>query len=301
MMRVLVTGGSGFIGGAVARGLSAAGMAVRVSSRTGGAVGLASIENVQVGALGAETDWRSALEGVTAVVHAAGLAHGRYSRDDLWRANVEGVDRLARQAAGAGVRRMVLLSSIKAACDRTTPGAAAVEKDARPVDDYGRSKLGGERAILAHSELMPVALRPPMVFGAEARANFGALMRLSHSGLPLPFAGISNRRSLISIQTLVASVRSILQVPDGPAGVFHVADGPAVSTAEIVTALRAGWGRKAGLIHVPGLIALAPRALKESLVVDDTAFRAAYGYGDRTDVDVRESLRRCAAEWAATR
>lgn len=299
MMRVLITGGSGFIGGALARGLSDAGFAVRASLRGDGSIGVPAIDCVQVGELGADTDWRRALDGVTAVVHAAGLAHGRHSRDDLWRVNVDGVECLARQAAAVGVQRVVLLSSIKAACDCTAPGASVVESDARPADDYGRSKLGGEHAILAHPEVRPVALRPPLVFGAEARANFGALMRLAHSKAPLPFAGINNRRSLISLQTLVASVRSILQIPDGPAGVFHVADHPAVSTVEVVTALRAGWARKAGLFNAPGLTALAPRALKESFVVDDTAFRAAYGYGDRNDVDVRDSLRRCAAEWAA--
>src|SRR5690606_25671245 len=114
-----------------------------------------------------------------------------------------------------------------------------------PEDGYGRAKLAAERAVLAHAGLNPVILRPPLVFAPDAKANFAALLRLAASPLPLPFAGVRNTRSLIARASLIGAIKAALG--EGPAGVFHVCNGPALSTGEIIAALRRGLGRSPGL------------------------------------------------------
>ncbi len=284
MTRVLVTGASGFIGSALAPALAAAGLSVRIASRRSCPDGEV-VEAVRVGELGGGHDWSRALAGVDAVVHLAGPAHARASEHALRAAIVDGTEALAEQAVSAGVERFVFMSSIKAGEGR--------------ADGYGGAKRAAEDAVLAHAGLRPVALRPPLVFAANAKANFARLLRIADTPLPLPFAGIDNKRSLISLPSLVAAIAAVLRAPEGRSGVFDVADDPPLSTPEIVAALRRGLGRPERQFRARGLASLAPRALRESLAADPGAFRHAYAW--RGEDDVRETLAACAAAWKAAR
>lgn len=289
---VLVTGGSGFLGAAVTRALSRSGVNVRAAFRN--APESCGVECVSVGDLGSKTDWRRALERVATVVHTAGVSGNRLSQPALWRANVEGVARLVRQAEEAGVGRFILLGSIKAVCQ---DAEAPVSESAwpRPVDRYGHSKREAEKIVLAHASVAPVVLRLPPVFGIGARGNFQTLLHLARSGLPLPLRGVDNRRSLISVESVIAAVESVVRRQGGIPGIFHVTDRPAVSAPEIVACLREGMGKRANMLAIPMLKRVMPRALTSSLQVDDTVFRTLYGYGDRNDVDTRIELRRLGA------
>lgn len=280
MTRVLLTGASGFIGAAMALALREAGHELRTASR-GAGIG----DHVRIGDLAAHADWRAALEGVEAVVHLAGPAHARPDAAGV-RAIIEGTGALAAQAQVAGVSRFIYLSSIKA-------GAAD--------DAYARAKQTAEQALGAHAALNPVSLRPPLVHAPDAKANFALLLRLADSGAPLPFAGVDNRRSLIARASVIEAVAAVLAAPQGPAGVFAIADRPALSTGAMIIALRRGLARPARLFNAPALAALAPAVLRESLEADDSAFRATYGYGPRSMADARADLEACAAAWKAGR
>jgi UDP-glucose 4-epimerase len=294
MTRVLVTGASGFIGSALAAALVRDGVVVRGVYRRAPPTD-APGESAVVGDLGPNTDWSAALAGVTQVVHLAGPAHGRFGERQLDSAIVDATSALAAQAQHAGVSRFIYVSSIKAAAEMTTAGPIAETTPAAPCDAYGRAKLAAERAVLAHPDLRPVVLRPPLVFAANAGANFARLLKLAGSGVPLPVAGVGNQRSLLSLQSLVNAIHAVLAAPRGEAGVFHLADPPALSTAEIVTALREGMGIAPRLFVGPR--ALLPRALRQSLEVDDSRFRAAYG--SAWSQDARAALVACGAAWKA--
>jgi UDP-glucose 4-epimerase len=296
-MRVLLTGASGFVGAALVKALADAGYAVRAAQRRS-RQSFPTVETVVVGELSADCDWRNALGDVAAVVHLAGPAHARFSQAELHKGIVEGTARLAAQAQEAGVKRFLYVSSIKAVAARSR--APIGERSApAPQDAYGRAKLEAERAVMAHDTLVPVVLRPPLVHAGDAKANFAMLMALATSPLPLPLAGIANRRSTISREALVGAILAVLRASQGPAGVFHVAEQPALSSAEIVTALRAGLGREANLM--PALLpSLLPAALRESLEVDDASFRAVYGYSG-ADADSRAALAASAVAWKASR
>jgi UDP-glucose 4-epimerase len=288
-MRVLVTGASGFVGSALVSALAAEGVAVRAAYRTLPAS--RSGEAVAIGDLSGATDWAGALDGVTHAVHCAGPAHRRTDESTCRREIVEATEALAKQAEAAGVTRLVYLSSVKAAADR---GGPFRETDApHPETDYGRAKLEAERRLSERTKLAPVSLRPPLVFAPNAKANFARLLRLAASPAPLPLGGLNNRRSLISLTSLIDAIRAVLRAEQG-AGAYFVAGTPALSTSDLVTDLRAGMGRKANLVPAPR--ALLPRALTETFEVDPSAFRAAFAF--MPTHDVHEALRRCGAAWA---
>lgn len=294
MTSVLVTGASGFIGSALLRALSDAGFAARGAYRAAPAA--APSQNVAlVGEINSATDWSRALEGVESVVHLAGIAHAKASEADYQRVIRDGGIRLVEQARAAGVRRFVFISSIKAVADRTYGTPVDESAPPAPESPYGRAKLACERAVLAETGMAPVVLRPPLVVAPIAKASFGLLLKLSASGLPLPLAGLSVRRSIILREALVEGIKAVLKRP-ATTGVFHVATGPALTPGEMVRALRQGMGLPPRLFTAPGLGAMAPAALREEFMVDDGAFRQAFGYGDWR-LDAEDGLRETGRAW----
>lgn len=296
MSRILVTGASGFIGAALCAALAARGRQVREAHRRL-PEGRGETDRIAVGQLGAATDWRRALEGVTQVVHLAGPAHGRFGADTLEQQIAAATAALASQAEAAGARRFVFVSSIKAGAEIGGPLSEAMPP--APRSPYGQAKLRAEAGLLAHPALSPVVLRAPLVHAPHAKGNFALLLRLAAGGAPLPLAGLRNKRSLIALEALVSAIMVVLEVPDGPSGVYYVADQPPCATPEIVAALRAGMGRPAHLFEAGAFARVFPAPLTRSLFADDTAFRTAYGYGAAAGMDSLEALRQCGKAWAA--
>jgi UDP-glucose 4-epimerase len=253
--RVLVTGASGFVGRALVPALVTAGYQVRAAGRRLPCFA-APVETVSHGDLEAGADWPPLLTGVDFIVHLVGIAHtgpgvpeARYDR-----VNHQATAALADAARKAGVRRMVLVSTIRA---QTGPRADHVLTEGdppRPTDPYGRSKLGAETA-LAWSGVDFTILRPVLVYGSGVKGNLHTLARLAALPIPLPFGAFANRRSLLSVDNLVAAITFVLGHAQSGGETYVVSDLQPVSLAQIVKALRAGMGRPLGLVKVPrGLI-----------------------------------------------
>jgi nucleoside-diphosphate-sugar epimerase len=271
---VVVTGAGGFIGRHLVRALADAGYRVTAVTRAAtqpdrSAERDAAVHCVPHPGVAPDADWLRALAGADAVVHLAGLAHlavdTREMRGRLRTVNVQSTERLATAAAGSGVRDFVFMSSIKAVADHS--GAAPLAEDAIPLpeDCYGLAKLAAERRLrrlqVAAPAMRIVVLRPPLVYGPGVGANFAALLGLVGSGLPLPLAGVRNRRSLLYVGNLTAAVLRCLERRDVDSGTFHLSDGAPVSTPELVRAIAQAQGRRARLIGLPaGLLDLAARA-----------------------------------------
>lgn len=257
---IALTGATGFIGRHLLHALSARGYRVRVLLRRPVAVPEGASGAV-VGDLSRPMNMAAALAGVDAIVHSAGLAHAMSGtpEDDFRTSNTEATRRLAECAARARVRRFVFLSSIRA---QSGPGAAGTlsETDAPvPTDAYGRSKLAAE-AALAEIGLDWVALRPVLVYGAGVKGNMAALLRLARTPYPLPLAGFTARRSLVSVDNLAAAVATALAAPAPIGRALVVAEPDALSLPEMIGALRLGLDRAPKLVAVPrGLIGLACR------------------------------------------
>lgn len=285
--RVLVTGGTGFIGRQLVESLRAAGCPVRVALRRPppAAAWPDGVEPVTIGDLGPHTDWDAALAGVDAVVHAAAHVHVmRPGTEDLAafeRVNVQGTARLAERAAAARVRRFVFLSSIMVNGEDSGAHAFRAEDEPRPANAYARSKLDAERAlraVAARADLGLAIVRPPLVYGSGVGGNFARLLRACEAGWPLPLAGIRNRRSLISVWNLADFVLLALWHPAAAGRIWLVCDGEDVSTPELLSRAARALGRRARLVPVPAWLlaggarltghAAELRRLTGSLVVD---------------------------------
>jgi len=306
--RILVTGARGFIGRALCSVLTARGHRVipvlhatpsypterfrspRHLARMPTPGELAA-DLPLIGEIGPETDWSGLLDGIEIIVHLAQRAHQRTTESTL-AGEPESAAALARGAAQQGVRRMVYISSIKAMGEATPPGRAFRADDPpRPEDAYGRAKLASERALAAVAEetgLELVILRPPLVYGPGVAGNFRALVRLAGSGLPLPFAGLDNRRSLIFRDNLVDLVAAAALHPAAAGRVLLAGEGAGLSTPELIRILAQGQGRRARLFPLPAPVFAALRRLPGlgpvacrlslSLQVDDAATRALLGW-----------------------
>jgi nucleoside-diphosphate-sugar epimerase len=252
VMRILVTGASGFIGKALCRRLLARAHAVRAAVRTAGSSVAAGAQEVLIPDITTEFD-RSRLVGdIDAVVHLAAVAHRAVGDSELHRVNVDAAVRLAEAAAGS-VRRFVFLSSVKVHGEDSGNGAYSEADVLRARDPYGRSKLEAERAladVAGRSGMELVLIRPPLVYGPEVRGNFLRLLRWVDSRWPLPFAGVHNRRSLLYLENLVDAVVCCTEHV-AARGAFLFGDEESVSTPELVSRLARALGCPARLFPMP--------------------------------------------------
>ncbi|WP_090261157.1 UDP-glucose 4-epimerase family protein [Pseudomonas panipatensis] len=268
-MKVLLTGATGFVGRGLLESLSAAPeIRVRAVVRSVPA-GFPPVDVCRIDGLSASQDWTEALQGIDVIVHAAARVHVMHemANDPLsaFRAiNVDATLNLARQAAAAGVKRFIFLSSIKVNGEFTPMGRPFTEDAVpAPVDPYGQSKLEAERALhqlAGESGLEVVIIRPPLVYGSGVGANFASLMGALYRRRPLPFALVDNRRSLVARDNLVDFIRLCLNHPKAANQVFLVSDGEDLSTAALCRRLSAALGVQPRLLPVP-VVALRALAL----------------------------------------
>ena len=250
-MKVLVTGASGLIGRPLTAALADAGHHVRAVVR-GAQTFPDGVEVARIGDLAGDIDWPPLLAGMDAVVHLAGIAHigTDVSEDTYDRVNHLATAALARAAATAAIKRFVFVSSIRAQSGTHAGHPLTESGPPRPTEAYGRSKLAAEEAVRA-SGVAYTILRPVLVYGRGAKGNLASLLRLTRLPLPLPFGRLSNKRSLLDVDNLIAAIRFALETERAANETFIVSDPQPVSVADIVTISRAAMGRNQNLIAVP--------------------------------------------------
>ena len=168
-MKVLVTGGSGFLGSHVAEQLSKAGHTVRALVRkSSNRKFLSTLENIEL-AEGAVDDRASvfeAMKGVDAVVHSAGVVKAK-TEADFFACNTQGTANLLDAAIenAPGLKRFVHVSSLEAGGPSLDGKPAPLDQE-RPVPAYGRSKLAAEKECVRRKDTLPVViLRPAAIYG----------------------------------------------------------------------------------------------------------------------------------------
>lgn len=292
-MNILLTGANGFVGRRLAQVLRSEYEQVICCSRN---VVEQDSDFVVSPTLSAHSDWQTLLSGVDVVVHVAGKAHNlgeskAVALRGFKEVNVEGTLRLAAQALAANVKRFVFISSIGVNGLSTGGNAFDESSPVAPHADYAESKLEAEqrlRSLTQGSSMELVIIRPPLVYAAEAPGNFQRLLKVVFTGVPLPFAMVNNRRSMIALDNLVDFIRLCVKHPNAANNLFLVSDGEDLSIGEIVTVLGRGMGTSVRLIAVPpsilafGATLLGKRAMYEqlcgSLVIDSSKSRSALGW-----------------------
>lgn len=304
-VHLLVTGATGFVGRALLESIKGRhGFSVRGVVRCLVEDSPVGVESVQVSDLSPEADWNAALSGIDVVIHTAARVHvmSETVANPLVafrRVNVDGTLNLARQAAAAGVRRFVFVSSIKVNGEYTDLGRAFAADDVPdPQDSYGISKYEAElglRELAAETQMNVVIIRPPLIYGPGVKANFQRMMQWLRRGVPLPLGAIHNKRSLIALDNLVDLIVTCLNHPAAANQTFLAADGEDLSTTELLHRMGLALGRSAWLIPVPislletgatllGMSDMAQR-LCGSLQVDISKTRTLLGWNPPISVD----------------
>jgi nucleoside-diphosphate-sugar epimerase len=313
LRKVLVTGGTGFVGLAVLRRLSdERGIALIAPVRRKEAALPVGVTPVFIEELSGKTDWLKSLHGVDIVVHCAARVHvmkekAGHALELYNEVNEAGTVALARQSAVAGVKRFIFLSSIKVNGEKTALGHPFnAESEIAPADAYALSKSFAERAlrlIAAQSGMEVVIIRPPLIYGPGVKANFKTMMRWIDCGMPLPFAGFDkNRRSLVAIENLIDLILKCLNHPAAANQTFLVSDGEDLSTENLVRKIGGALGKTTRLFYVPLTVCnLGAQVIKrrdmyqrlcDSLQVDIRKTEELLGWAPPISVD--EALRKTA-------
>ncbi len=255
----LVTGANGFVGQALCKEMLRRGWRVRGALRQAGHLTVGT-EPLIVGNIDGNTDWSVALRGIDVVIHLAARVHVMkdIAADPLakfLKVNLHGTANLARQAARAGVKRFVYVSSIKVNGEGTTGMQAFSESDEPdPQDPYAISKWRAEQDlqhIAQETGLEAVIVRPPLVYGPGVKGNFISLVAAIDRGIPLPLAGANNLRSLVYVGNLVDALIVCATHPDAAGQTYLVSDGDDVSTAMLVEKIAQALGRNSRSFYFP--------------------------------------------------
>lgn len=311
-MRILVTGASGFVGRTLCVKLLAEGSFVRgtILANELETTLVAGTEPNVIESLGLHADFQHALADIDTVVHLAARVHVMQETaidplQEFRKVNLHGTERLARQAAQAGVKRFVFMSTIGVNGDNSGDKPYTEGDVLHPHNPYSVSKYEAELAlkeISGQTGMEVVIIRAPLVYGPDNPGNFLSLLRIVSKGIPLPFGTIQNKRSLIYVGNLVDALASCATHPAAAGKTYLVSDGEDVSTPELLLRVARALGVPSQLVPFPvSLIKLAGKLtgqnravnrLTGSLSVDSSKIRQELGW--RPPFTMGEGLRETA-------
>ena len=273
-MRCLITGAAGFVGGPLVERLHKERIwELAVTTRSAAASFPADVRHFPI-EITSETDWTAALDGVDVIVHLAARVHIMDDRaadplTEFRQINTAATLNLAEQAARAGVKRLVFISSIKVNGEENDRPFRH-DDTPMPVDPYGISKLEceiGLQEISARTGIEIVVIRPPLVYGPGARGNFALLVGLVRKKIPLPFASLKNRRTLVALPNLVDLIVTGMTHPDAAGQTLLAGDGEDLSTPGLIEGIAAGLGVEPMLLPFPpALLQMGARVTGKSAV-----------------------------------
>lgn len=259
-MKVAITGSNGFIGKHVLKRLSDEQIEVIALTRTNGGCSVPYSEQRSIGDISPSTDWDSALRGANVVIHTAAIAHVAKRatpefEHKLRQVNVSCIQNIVEAAARQNISRIIFLSSIKVLGEETPDGTRFTYSDSpNPQDAYSKSKLDAEELLeqkCREHSIEYVIIRPGLVHGPGVKGNFKKIERLVKLGIPLPFGKVANKRSFISIDSLVDLLLQCCMHPNAANEVFLAADSHDFSTSDLLKIAGSALNKPVTLLHVP--------------------------------------------------
>jgi UDP-glucose 4-epimerase len=257
-MKILITGVSGFLGSRI------------LSNLTGDITGIGrnNIEEFDGFSfvkkfIGSDTDYSDCLANKEVVIHCAARVHVMKDKSldplsSFREVNTAGTLNFARQAAEAGIRRFIFISSIKVNGESTKHGVRFRSIDERkPEDHYGISKAEAEVGLLdiaTRTRMEIVIIRPALVYGPGVKGNFYNLLKLSKLPIPLPFGLINNKRSFVYLDNLVDLIIICVDHPEAANRVFLASDGDDLSLTKLLMLIKASMNKSVLMLPVPVVI-----------------------------------------------
>lgn len=305
---ILLTGATGFVGGAVLTQLL---KQPQIAIRTYGRRAPRVLENGavhMVGEFDRETDYTAALCGVDIVIHCAAQAHINKNsithQNEFSQINCNCTFNLARQAAAAGVKRFLFISSIGVNGSNNKKGPFKHDDMVAPWDEYSQSKYEAELALhqlTVETDLEVVIIRPPLIYGANAPGNFGKLIQAVRNERWLPLGAINNQRSFVSLANLVDLILTCIDHPKAANQTFLVSDNRDVSTTELLKLMAGAAGKSPRLLPVPmSWLKLTGKLIGKQAVIDRLCGNLQIDIchtketlGWQPPISVEEGVRRC--------
>lgn len=260
MSKILITGATGFIATPLIRALREQGHILSGTTRkTGVFSGTNGIPLHKVPEISENTDWSNIISGAEVVIHLAARVHimkdqSRNPIEAFRRVNTLGTKSLALQAANAGIKRFIFLSTVKVAGETSPIDGFKESGPISPNDPYSISKYEAEQELLkiAQSSSMEVVIiRPPLVYGPNVKGNFLSLLKLAKRNYPLPLNSINNKRSLIFVDNLTDAIAKAVEHPKAANKIFFLSDEENLSTTELINKISTAFGSKARIFNVP--------------------------------------------------
>lgn len=237
-----------------------------------------------------------------AVIMLTGLAHSKSNNLAEYNAvNVTANVNVMQVAAEMQVPKFVFVSSVKAVAETSlTDSRGALirineQTKPRPEGAYGISKLKAERELNNLARNVGAGLtimRPPLVYGENQKGNLAIIFKLVELGIPLPFAGLDNLRSLISVSNLCEAIWLATKKNSLANQSYFVSDID-ISTPDLIKEIAVALGRPANLINFsPSLLGALFKItgqgnrwekLSSSLAIDNKDFCSRYGWTPRSD------------------
>lgn len=253
MRTAFLTGGTGFVGGHVARALLDQGWRVRALVR-GDLSRAPLLRGLPVdlvrGDLGSAHDLSRAIEGCDAIVHVAGLVKAK-SLEEYREVNARGTQRLLRAAREGSPEALFLLVSSQAAAGPARNGRPVQEGDApRPVSWYGISKGEGEAAVSREWRGPWIILRPGVVYGPGDRGLLALFVAASRGFLPVPAA--RSRIEVVYAEEAALAVALAAGRPELSGRIGFLCDPEPVTVEAFAAALARLRKPPARLVRVPG-------------------------------------------------
>ena len=252
MIKILLTGGSGFIGNRLLQN-NLFSNAITVGNTFPGK----GVKFIKI-PLSEFSDYSSALSDIDVVVHLAGKAdvkNDNESLDDYLKINSLATLNLARQAIKADVKRFIFISSIKVLGETNNIGKPFAAGDPlNPKNAYSMSKADAETGLIKlceNSGMDFVIIRPPLVYGAGVKGNFSTLLQLVSMKVPLPFGSVKNKRSMISINNLNDFICLCVEAENAKNKIFLVSDDHDLSLSELLNLLNRTKNYKSPVFQFP--------------------------------------------------